>query len=249
MEFRLNKYLSDAGICSRREADRIIEKGEIYVDNKKAVMGQKINEKNVVTYKGKVINRRNKTILLALNKPEGIESTTDKSNPDNIVDFVGYNERIYPIGRLDKNSEGLILLTNNGEISDKMMRASNYHEKEYEVEVDRIITEEFIESMSNGIHLVDKEHNIDVVTRKCKVEKIDKRKFSIVLTQGINRQIRRMCKSCGYNVKKLKRVRILNIKLDKLELGKYREITDEELRSLLNMLDKDKKFVNRKYGN
>lgn len=245
MEIRLNKYLSDAGLCSRREADRIIEKGEIYVDDKKAIMGQRINEKNIVTYKGKVINRKDRTILLALNKPSGIECTTDKSNPNNIVDFVGYSERVYPIGRLDKNSEGLILLTNNGEISDKMMRAGNYHEKEYVVEVDKTITDEFIKKMASGIHLVDREHNIDIVTRKCRVEKTDNKKFCIVLTQGINRQIRRMCKSCGYNVKKLKRIRILNIRLDNLELGKYRKITDGELKGLLNTLDMDKKFVNK----
>lgn len=237
MEVRLNKYLSDAGVCSRRQADVLIEQGLVLVDNEKPVVGQKVNENNVVTYNGKVIKQCEKIILLALNKPEGIECTTDKTNPDNIVDFVNYEERIYPIGRLDKNSCGLILMTNNGELSDKLMRARNYHEKEYEVTVNKEITNNFINKLSGGIHLVDKEHNIDVVTRKCNVKKIDKRTFRIILTQGINRQIRRMCKSQGYNVVKLKRIRILNINLDKLPVGEYRKISDEELAGLIKLLE------------
>lgn len=238
MEVRLNKYLSDAGVCSRRQADVLIEQGLILVDNEKPVVGQKVNENNVVTYKGKIIKQNQKIILLALNKPEGIECTTDKTNPDNIVDFVNYEERVYPVGRLDKNSCGLILMTNNGELSDKLMRARNYHEKEYEVIVNKEITKDFINKLSNGIHLVDKEHNIDVVTRRCSVKKTGKKTFRIILTQGINRQIRRMCKSQGYNVVKLKRIRIVNINLDKLPMGEYRQVSDEELTELIKLLEK-----------
>ncbi len=238
MEVRLNKYLSDAGVCSRRQADVLIEQGLILVDNEKPVVGQKVNENNVVTYKGKIIKQNQKIILLALNKPEGIECTTDKTNPDNIVDFVNYEERVYPVGRLDKNSCGLILMTNNGELSDKLMRARNYHEKEYEVTVNKEITKDFINKLSNGIHLVDKEHNIDVVTRRCSVKKTGKKTFRIILTQGINRQIRRMCKSQGYNVVKLKRIRIVNINLDKLPMGEYRHVSDEELTELIKLLEK-----------
>lgn len=238
MEVRLNKYLSDAGVCSRRQADVLIEQGLILVDNEKPVVGQKVNENNVVTYKGKIIKQNQKIILLALNKPEGIECTTDKTNPDNIVDFVNYEERVYPVGRLDKNSCGLILMTNNGELSDKLMRARNYHEKEYEVTVNKEITKDFINKLSNGIHLVDKEHNIDVVTRSCSVKKTGKKTFRVILTQGINRQIRRMCKSQGYNVVKLKRIRIVNINLDKLPMGEYRHVSDEELTELIKLLEK-----------
>lgn len=238
MEVRLNKYLSDAGVCSRRQADVLIEQGLILVDNEKPVVGQKVNENNVVTYKGKIIKQNQKIILLALNKPEGIECTTDKTNPDNIVDFVNYEERVYPVGRLDKNSCGLILMTNNGELSDKLMRARNYHEKEYEVTVNKEITKDFINKLSNGIHLVDKEHNIDVVTRSSSVKKTGKKTFRIILTQGINRQIRRMCKSQGYNVVKLKRIRIVNINLDKLPMGEYRQVSDEELTELIKLLEK-----------
>lgn len=238
MEVRLNKFLSDAGVCSRRQADMLIEQGLVLVDNKKPIIGQKINKNNIVTYKGKVIKNNGKLIVLALNKPEGIECTTDKTNPDNIVDFVGFNERVYPVGRLDKNSCGLILMTNNGELSDKLMRARNYHEKEYEVRVNKEITPDFIDKMSNGIHIVDKEHNIDVVTRKCSVKKVNKNTFRIILTQGINRQIRRMCKSQGYNVVRLERIRILNIKLGNLPLGKYRELSKKEIDELKNMLER-----------
>ncbi len=236
MEMRLNKYLSEAGVCSRREADRMIEQGKVYIDGKAANMGQKVTPDNVVTVNGKQIKNNSDFILLALNKPEGIECTTSKDNPDNIVDFVGYKTRIYPIGRLDKNSCGLILLTNKGDISDKMMRASNYHEKEYIVTVNKDITEEFILKMSNGVKLYDEEHKIDLTTRKCLVKINGKRTFTICLTQGINRQIRRMCAAFGYDVIKLKRIRIMNIKLNALPVGKYRSIENEELEQLLNSL-------------
>ncbi len=237
---RLNKYLSDGGFCSRREADRLIEAGKVFIDGKPAVMGQRVFEGQKVTVGTKesvrTVKRQEELVLIALNKPVGIECTTDKSNPDNIVDFVEYKSRIFPVGRLDKNSEGLILLTNDGSLADKMMRAANYHEKEYIVTVDKKFDSGFIRKMGEGVTLKDEEHGIDTVTRKCLVERISDNKFRIVLTQGINRQIRRMCSYFGYNVIKLKRVRIMNIKLDKLPVGKWRMVTTHELKELKAML-------------
>ncbi|MBQ6815141.1 MAG: pseudouridine synthase [Lachnospiraceae bacterium] len=239
---RLNKYLSDGGFCSRREADRLIEAGKVFIDGKVAVMGQKVLEGQKVTVGSadakKQITRQEELVLIALNKPVGIECTTDKSNPDNIVDFVDYKSRIFPVGRLDKNSEGLILLTNDGALSDKMMRGANYHEKEYVVTVDKPFDNSFIKKMGAGVPIKDEEHGIDTVTRKCHVEKISDNKFKIILTQGINRQIRRMCGYFGYNVIKLKRVRIMNIKLDKLPVGKWRMVTTHELKELRRLIDK-----------
>lgn len=239
---RLNKYLSDGGFCSRREADRLIEAGKVFIDGKVAVMGQKVLEGQKVTVGSadakKQITRQEELVLIALNKPVGIECTTDKSNPDNIVDFVDYKSRIFPVGRLDKNSEGLILLTNDGALSDKMMRGANYHEKEYVVTVDKPFDNNFIKKMGAGVPIKDEEHGIDTVTRKCHVEKISDNKFKIILTQGINRQIRRMCGYFGYNVIKLKRVRIMNIKLDKLPVGKWRMVTTHELKELRRLIDK-----------
>lgn len=225
---RLNKYLSDAGYCSRREADRLVEQGKVLVNGKKAVMGQKVTIKDEIQVDGESIVREEEQILLALNKPVGIECTSDRTNPDNIIDFVGYDKRIYPIGRLDKNSQGLILLTNDGSIVNNILKASNYHEKEYIVTVDKPITDEFIEKMSSGVEILDQ------ITRPCKVKKIKKHVFSIVLTQGLNRQIRRMCNKLGYNVQKLKRVRIMNIELGNLPIGTHRVVSDEELKVLLN---------------
>lgn len=239
---RLNKYLSDGGYCSRRQADRLIEAGQVFIDGKPAVMGQKVLEGQKVTVgklhdsKKREIKREDKLVLIAFNKPVGIECTTDKSNPDNIVDFVGYKSRIFPVGRLDKNSEGLILLTNDGTLADKMMRAANYHEKEYIVTVDKNFDNEFIKKMGAGVPIKDEEHNLDTVTRKCHVERVSDNIFKIVLTQGINRQIRRMCSYFGYNVIKLKRIRIMNIKLGELKQGKWRQVTNHELKELKNLL-------------
>ncbi|MBQ2744550.1 MAG: pseudouridine synthase [Lachnospiraceae bacterium] len=239
---RLNKYLSDGGYCSRRQADRLIEAGQVFIDGKPAVMGQKVLEGQKVTVgklhdsKKREIKREDKLVLIAFNKPVGIECTTDKSNPDNIVDFVGYKSRIFPVGRLDKNSEGLILLTNDGTLADKMMRAANYHEKEYIVTVDKYFDNEFIKKMGAGVPIKDEEHNLDTVTRKCHVERVSDNIFKIVLTQGINRQIRRMCSYFGYNVIKLKRIRIMNIKLGELKQGKWRQVTNHELKELKNLL-------------
>ncbi len=235
-QVRLNKYLSEQGVCSRREADRLIEAGRVTVDGRKAVTGMKILPLSVVCVDGKKLEEKDEMILIALNKPVGIECTAAKDVKNNIVDFVGLEKRVYPVGRLDKNSEGLILLTNNGDIVNKIMKASACHEKEYIVKVNRDITDDFIYKMSNGIHLRDTRNGkviLDEVTRKCKVYKINKRTFGIILTQGINRQIRRMCRELGYNVVALKRVRIMNIQLGDLKIGQYRNVTDDEYKELM----------------
>ncbi|RHD17469.1 23S rRNA pseudouridine(2604) synthase RluF [Eubacterium ventriosum] len=224
---RLNKFLSDAGYCSRREADRLVEQGVVKVNGKTAVMGQKVTINDSIMVKGKNISREEEQILIALNKPVGIECTTDLNNPDNIVDFINFDKRIYPIGRLDKNSQGLILLTNDGSIVNNILKGSNYHEKEYVVTVDKPVTDDFIKKMSTGVRILDQ------VTRPCKVAKVKKHVFNIVLTQGLNRQIRRMCGELGYNVQKLKRIRIMNIELGNLPVGQYRKVTDSELKELM----------------
>ena len=220
---RLNKYLSEAGICSRREADRLIEMGKVFVDGKVANTGQK------VTVEGQQAKREKKMILLAVNKPRGILCSTDDRWGDITIDaFLNYSKRVFPIGRLDKDSEGLLLMTNHGDILNKIMRAGNYHEKEYEVEIDRPVTEKFIHKMQQGVWL----SQLEVKTRPCKVKKIGEKKFSIILTQGLNRQIRRMCQECGCKVLRLKRVRIMNISLGNLKTGEYREVSDQEIEEL-----------------
>ena len=226
---RLNKYLSEAGYCSRREADRLIEEGKVFVDGNRAIMGMRVDDTNLIRVNGKTISNKEKPVIIALNKPRGIVCTAQKKEKDNIIDFVNYKTRIYPVGRLDKESEGLILLTNMGDLVNKIMRAGNYHEKEYIVTVDKVITKEFLKKMSEGVPI------LDTVTRKCKVEKIDDYCFRIILTQGLNRQIRRMCEHFSYNVKKLVRVRIMNIKLGDLPVGKYRELTSGEIEKLTEL--------------
>lgn len=238
---RLNKYLSEQGVCSRREADRLIEEGRVTVDGETAVTGMKILPSSIVCVDGRKTGKKAEMILIALNKPAGIECTAAKDVKDNIVDFVGLDKRVYPVGRLDKNSEGLILLTNNGDIVNKIMKASACHEKEYIVTVNRDITDDFIYKMSNGIHLRDTRNGkviLDTVTRKCKVNKINNRTFGIILTQGLNRQIRRMCRELGYSVVTLKRVRIMNILLGSLKTGQYRKVTDKEYAELLRSIEK-----------
>ena len=225
-EIRLNKFLSDAGFCSRRQADRLIEEGHVKVNNETALMGQKVNLLDKVTVDGKEVSREEEQIVIAFNKPVGVECTTDKNNPDNIVDYINYKKRIYPIGRLDKNSQGLILLTNDGALVNNILKASNYHEKEYVVTVDKPITEEFIKQMSKGVKILDQ------VTRPCVVKKVNKHTFNIILTQGLNRQIRRMCETLGFKVQKLKRVRIMGVHWDNLPIGNYRNLTNSELDSL-----------------
>lgn len=223
---RLNKYISEKGICSRREADKLIEEGQVTINGAIAVVGTKVQPGDDVCIDGKSINQTSeKLVYLAFNKPEGIECTTSQEVPDNIIDFINYPTRIFPIGRLDKNSNGLILLTNDGEIVNKILRARNNHEKEYIVRVDRPISKEFIKQMGNGVPV------LDTVTRKCAVTKITTFSFKIILTQGLNRQIRRMCNYLDYEVVELKRTRIINIELD-LPLGQYRDLDEEELKDL-----------------
>lgn len=230
---RLNKYLSEVGYCSRREADRLIDAGRVTVNGEIPEMGTKVSHEDNIAVDGeKIENKKDAFVYLALNKPIGIVCTTDtRVEKDNIIDFVNYPKRIFPIGRLDKPSEGLILLTDDGDIVNKILRASNNHEKEYIVTVDKPISQTFITRMSNGVPI------LDTVTKKCKVEKLSKYTFRIILTQGLNRQIRRMCEYLDYEVTKLKRVRIMNIKLD-VPLGEYRELTSEELKTL-NVLISD----------
>lgn len=232
---RINKYLSEVGYCSRREADKLIEAGRVTINGVVPEMGTKITKDDVVAVDGKpVIDSKEGFVYLAFNKPVGIVCTTDTSiEKDNIIDFINYPKRIFPIGRLDKPSEGLILLTDDGDIVNKILRASNNHEKEYLVKVDKPISQTFIERMSGGIHLAD----LDRVTKKCTVEKLSTYEFRIILTQGLNRQIRRMCEYLNYEVETLKRVRIMNVKLD-IPVGEYRELTKEELIDL-NTLIKD----------
>lgn len=238
MSVRLNKYLSEAGVCSRREADKLIDSGRVYVDGMRAVQGMKVDETNEVRVGKKVIQGSNRKVVLAVNKPAGIVCTEDQREKKNIIRFLKYPMRVTYAGRLDKDSEGLLIMTNDGDLINGMMRARYEHEKEYKVTVDKEITDTFIREMSEGVHIVDKEKNLDVVTRPCKVEKIGKYTFSIVLTQGLNRQIRRMCQTLGYKVTKLVRVRIMNVRLDGLKSGEIREITGAEREKLYESVNK-----------
>ena len=228
---RLNKYLSAAGVCSRREADRLIEAGEVLVDGVPADMGMKVTDENEILVGGKKVEKQEKTVILAVYKPEGIVCTTARhKGEENIVDMVDYPTRVYPVGRLDKASEGLILMTNYGEIADKILRGSNYHEKEYLVRINRPVTLEFLEAMRNGVPI------LDTVTRPCTVKKVSHDSFRIILTQGLNRQIRRMCEALGCRVTFLKRLRVMNIELGDLRPGEYREVSGKEREQLLNAL-------------
>lgn len=229
---RLNKYLSEAGVCSRREADRLIESGIVTVDGKVALPGTKVEEGQKVCVGKKVIQSKARKTVLAVYKPAGIVCTEDKREKKNIIRFLNYPVRITYAGRLDKDSEGLLIMTNDGDLINGMMRARFAHEKEYKVIVNKEITPAFIEKMSQGVHIKDKEKNLDAVTRPCKVKKIGKYTFSIILTQGLNRQIRRMCDALGYKVTTLKRVRIMNIELGNLKPGQVRELTEQELKEL-----------------
>lgn len=225
-EIRINKYLSEAGICSRREADRLIEEGKVKINGVVAEIGSKVNKDSNVTFCGKTVKKEEKLVLIAFNKPVGIVCTTDTREHDNIIDYIGYGMRIYPIGRLDKDSEGLILLTNDGNIVNKILRAENKHEKEYVVKVNKAINNEFIKVMSSGVPI------LDTITNPCTVKQIDKYTFNIILTQGLNRQIRRMCEYLGYKVTGLIRIRIMNIRLGRLRTGAYRNVTDKEIEEL-----------------
>lgn len=228
---RINKFLSEAGVCSRREADRQVEAGNVTIDGEIAGMGAKVLPGQKVYYCGKQVEKEEEMILLALYKPTGIVCTAEKREKNNVIDYLQYPKRIYPVGRLDKDSEGLLLLTNNGDIVNKMMRAGNMHEKEYIVTVNKPVTDAFLRGLAGGVPLVE----LGTMTRKCRVERVGKREFKIILTQGLNRQIRRMCEYFGYRVEKLVRVRIMNIKLGDLESGTYRRVTEEEYRQLLKL--------------
>ena len=233
---RLNKFLSDAGVCSRREADRRIEAGEVLVDGEPAAVGMKVFPGQAVVYRGKPVGEKDRPVLLAVNKPRGIVCTTsDKDRAVNIVEFLRYPVRIYPVGRLDKESDGLLLMTNRGELVNAILRARNAHEKEYVVTVNRAITRDFIRDMESGVDIGDTESGA-CMTRPCKVRQTGDRSFRIVLTQGLNRQIRRMCAALGYEVISLTRVRIMNIELKDLPRGQYREVAGEELRRLEELL-------------
>lgn len=229
---RLNKYISEAGICSRREADRLIESGRVTVDGKKAVLGMQVTEQSDVRIGKKRIGSRSGKVVLAVNKPVGIVCTEDMRERRNIIRFLDYPVRVTYAGRLDKDSGGLLIMTNDGDLINAMMRARHRHEKEYKVTVNKPVTDEFLRRMSEGVRITDKEKKLDVVTLPCKTKKLGKYTFSIILTQGINRQIRRMCGACGYKVTELLRVRVLNIKLGGLKSGEIRKLTEQELKEL-----------------
>ncbi len=232
---RINKYLSETGFCSRREADKLIDEGRVTVNGKVPEMGTKVTLDDEIRVDGKLVReKKDKRIYLAFHKPVGIECTTNQNVRNNIVDYINYPERIFPIGRLDKASEGLIFMTNDGDIVNKILRARNNHEKEYIVTVNKPITERFIQRMGNGIPI------LETVTRKCHVEQVSKNIFKIILTQGLNRQIRRMCEYLGYEVTALKRIRIINISLD-VAVGRYRELTDAEIQQLNQLIEPSSK--------
>lgn len=231
---RINKYLSAQGVCSRREADRLLEAGRITVDGVTAMCGQQVDDNSVICIDGsRISDEKPQDVLMAFNKPRGIVcTTTDNQGKNNIVDYIGYDKRIYPVGRLDKDSDGLILLTNNGEITDKILRSVNGHEKEYVVKVNKKITDTFLKSMADGVYLKE----LDVTTKPCSISHINNYTFRIILTQGLNRQIRRMCQESGYKVESLTRVRIMNIELGGLKIGEYRIIEGKEKTMLYESL-------------
>lgn len=235
-ETRINKFLSEAGYCSRRAADRLIEENRVTINGEVPLMGTKIVQGDVVKVDGKlIVKKEEKPVYIALNKPVGIVCTTDTHvEKDNIIDFMNYPKRIFPIGRLDKASQGLILLTNDGDIVNKILRAKNNHQKEYIVQVNKEITEEFLERMRNGIPI------FDVITKKCEVEQVGKYRFKIILTQGLNRQIRRMCEYLDFRVILLRRIRIMNIHLD-VNIGEFRDLTQSELDELNELIKESTK--------
>jgi 23S rRNA pseudouridine2604 synthase len=242
MDISLNKYISDSGFCSRREADKYIEQCRVTINGQDAFKGNRVNEGDDVRVDGEAIKNKKKTVYLLLNKPKGITCTTDVKDKTNIIDFVNYKSRIFPVGRLDKRSEGLIFLTNDGDIVNKILRAGNNHEKEYIVTVDKTLTQEFINNMRNGVRI------LGTVTKKCFVKQEGDNRFKIILVQGLNRQIRRMCEVLGYNVTTLKRVRIMSFTLTGLPLGKWRYFTAPEITLLNTMLANSSKTDNGEGG-
>ncbi|ELX8378320.1 23S rRNA pseudouridine(2604) synthase RluF [Providencia vermicola] len=239
---RLNKYISESGICSRRDADRYIEQGNVFINGKRATIGDQVFSGDVVKVNGQLIEPRNEEdlVLIALNKPVGIVSTTESGERDNIVDYVNHSKRIFPIGRLDKDSQGLIFLTNHGDLVNKILRAGNEHEKEYIVTVNKPITDDFIRGMGAGVPI------LGTMTKKCKVKKEAPFVFRITLIQGLNRQIRRMCEYFGFEVTKLERVRIMNVNLSGIPLGEWRDLTDDELIKLFDMIEKSDSMAQAK---
>lgn len=238
---RLNKAISESGFCSRRQADALIEKGVVTINGEKAGLGDRVHDGDEIRVDGKLITANEELVYIMLNKPVGITSTTDLRVKGNVVDFIGHPQRIFHIGRLDKPSEGLLLMTNDGDIVNKILRAGNKHEKEYLVWVDRPLNAEFIRRMGAGVPI------LDTVTKKCEVEQISRNCFRIVLVQGLNRQIRRMCEYLGYEVTRLQRIRIMNLKLEGLEIGNWRDLTKKELNDLMADLDEsdNSSFVDR----
>jgi 23S rRNA pseudouridine2604 synthase len=234
---RLNKYISDTGYCSRREADKLIEDMRVTINGKTAGLGTRVQEADVVMIDGKMVGKKKAPIYIAFNKPVGITCTTDTSIKGNIIAFINHEERIFPVGRLDKPSEGLIFLTNDGDIVNKILRAGNNHEKEYVVTVHKPVTAEFTRLMSKGVQI------LDTVTLPCKVKQEGKNKFRIILTQGLNRQIRRMCEALGYEVLTLKRVRIMHVTLDGLPTGKWRYLTPAEIEEINRLVAKSSKVA------
>lgn len=227
---RLNKFIADSGYCSRREADRLIQEGRVRLDGRVGVLGDRVQPGMAVTVDGKPLSGEGEKVYLLLNKPRGIVCTADPREPMNVVDYLGYPSRVFPVGRLDKDSEGLLLLTSDGEIVNRVLRAAGGHEKEYEVQIDRPVTPEFVRRMSEGVPI------LDTVTLPCRVRRTGERSFNIILVQGLNRQIRRMCEALGANVTHLRRIRIMNLRLGRLQPGQWRELTKAELTELMGRL-------------
>ena len=227
---RLNKFMADSGYCSRREADRLIREGRVRLNGRTGMLGDRVQPGMAVTVDGKPLSGEGERVYLLLNKPRGIVCTADPREPMNVVDYLGYPQRVFPVGRLDKDSEGLLLLTSDGEIVNRILRAAGGHEKEYEVTIDRPVTPEFVRRMSGGVPI------LDTVTLPCRVRRTGERSFNIVLVQGLNRQIRRMCEALGANVTHLRRVRIMNLKLGKLQPGQWRALTEAELAELMEQI-------------
>lgn len=243
MDKSVNKYISETGFCSRREADKLIDQARVTINDNIAVKGNRVMPEDVVEIDGEPIKKKDKTVYLVFNKPVGVTCTTDFKDKHNIISFINYKSRIFPVGRLDKPSEGLIFLTNDGDIVNKILRAGNKHEKEYVVNVDKPITGEFIYKMSNGIRI------LDTVTKKCVVKQEGKNRFRIILTQGLNRQIRRMCLALGYHVNTLKRVRVMNITLANLPVGNWRYFTSEEIKTIESLVEKSVKTEEASFDN
>ena len=232
---RLNKYISESGTCSRREADKLIQKGAVTINGHIALVGSKVEFGDIVAIEGKEVKPKSNRVYMAFNKPVGVTCTTDPKDPTNIVDYIGYKERIFPIGRLDKMSEGLIFLTNDGDIVNKILRSGNQHEKEYVVTVDKPITDDFIKKMQRGVPI------LNTRTKPCKIERIGKNRFKIILVQGLNRQIRRMCEVFGYTVVKLKRIRIMNVELRGIEPGQWRYLKHAEIEEIDRLISRSSK--------